>query len=182
MLVALGYVDRGLPLALGLGDQRALRAVRRERSWVIACWMSALRRDLADLDGAHLDAPADGLLRDLDLQPRVDLLAAGQHILDGEVADDGAQRGGRQVADGDDEVVDVDDRVFGLRNLEEDDEVHVDERVVLRDRGLLGLLDHELSQVDAHAVVDERDQDHEPRARACRCDGRGGRRPPARTA
>ena len=125
--------------------------------------MSGLRRDLADLDGAHADAPAHGLLGDLDLQPGVDLLAAGQHVLHRHVADHGAQRGGREVADGDHEVVDVDDRISGFGDLQEHHEVDVDEGVVLGDRGLLRLLDHELAHVNARALVDERDQDHESR-------------------
>jgi hypothetical protein len=49
-------------------------------------------------------------------------------------------------------------------DLQEDDEVDVDERVVLCDRGLLRLLDHELAEIDLGATVDERDQDHQPGA------------------
>ena len=45
-----------------------------------------------------------------------------------------------------------------------DQEVDVDRRVVLGDRGLAGDLDELLAQVDPHRPVDDRDQEHEARA------------------
>ena len=93
LLLALGDVDVGLPRALRLGDHGAPRPLRRELA-VHGLLDLARGRDLADLDGRDLAAPALGLLIELDAQDLVDLVAFGEDVVEQDVAHDRAQRGG----------------------------------------------------------------------------------------
>ena len=95
LLVALGHVDRRLARALRLGDDRASVALGRHLA-VHRLLDVARRHDLADLDVRDLHAPALGHLVELGAQDVVDLLALGQHVVERDVADDGAQRRRRQ--------------------------------------------------------------------------------------
>ena len=72
-------------------------------------WTSRRRDDLADLDRGDLAAPALGLLVELGAQHVVDLLALGEHVVEVDVADDGAQRRGGDALQSAREVGDVHD-------------------------------------------------------------------------
>ena len=74
---------------------RRLRSAESIR--FMASWTSRGGDDLADLHGGHLAAPALGLLVELGAQHLVDLVALGQHVVEQDVADDGAQRGRRDA-------------------------------------------------------------------------------------
>ena len=78
----------------------------------------ARRHDLADLDARDLHAPALGHLVELGAQDVVDLLALGQHVVQRDVADDGAQRGRRQRLGGAGEVGDGGHRLLGSKTFE----------------------------------------------------------------
>ena len=102
--VALGEGDGRLLLALGLGDGRPpgplgghLAGHRLEHA--------GRRVDLADLDVGHLHTPALGDLVEPDPQRGVHVLALGQHVVEGHVADDAAQRRGGDVQRGAGEVL-----------------------------------------------------------------------------
>src|SRR5262249_41018649 len=92
------------------------------------------------------------------------LVALGEHVVKGHVADDAAKGRGGDVLGRAREVLDLDHRVDGVDDAVEDDEVDRDRRVVLRDRGLPRDLEVLLAQVDEDRPIDDRDQEDDPRA------------------
>src|SRR5205807_6388298 len=92
LLLALGHIDRRLPGALRLDDDRASRPLGGELP-VHRVLDVARRHDLADLDGRDLAAPALRDLVHLGPEDLVDLLALRQHVVEEDVADDGAEGG-----------------------------------------------------------------------------------------
>ncbi len=162
LLGALGDVDLGLPAALRLGDHGAACPLRGELP-VHRILDVAGRRDLADLDGRHLAAPSLGDLVELGAQDLVDLLAAGEDLVEEDVADDGAQRGRGHTLQGTGEVGDVHDALERVDDPPVDEEVDVDRGVVAGDRRLAGDLDELLPHVHLHRPVDDRDEKAQPR-------------------
>ena len=161
LLVALGDRDGRLLCALGLGDDGAPRPLGRHLPGHRVLDVRR-RRDLAQLDVRDLHAPALGHLVELRLQDDVHLVALREDVVERHVADDAAQRRGRDVLGGAGEVLDLDDGVDGVDDAVEDDEVDRDRRVVLRDPGLPRDLQVLLAQVDEHRPVDHRDQEDDP--------------------
>ena len=162
LLLALGHVDRRLPGALGLGDHRAPGPLGGQLP-VHRVLDVARRGDLADLDRRDLAAPAFGDLVQLGPQDLVDLLALGQDVVEQDVADDRAQRGGGDALQRAREVGDVDDALERIGDPPVDQEVDVDRGVVLGDRRLARDLDELLAHVHLHRPV--HDGDEEPEAR-----------------
>jgi hypothetical protein len=158
LLGTLRAVDGGLAVALGFGDQGTLGAVSGEQTGHRRLNVG-LRRDLAYLDPFHLYTSARGLGRKLHLQPLVDGLALGQHLLDGDAADHGAEGRRCHVPHGSNVVVDVDDRGLGVNDAHVDHKIDIDARVVLGNRGLRRLVEHNFSLIDLDAAIDERNQD-----------------------
>ncbi len=148
LLGALGDVDRRLTRALGLGDDGAPCPLGGQLA-VHRVLDVARRGDLADLDGRDLAAPALGDLVELDAQDLVDLVALGQHVVEQDVADHGAEGGRRDVLEGALEVLDLDDAPVGVDDPPVDQEVDADRGVVLRDARLARDLDEPLAKVDA---------------------------------
>src|SRR5262245_3962086 len=98
LLRALGHVDRGLARALRLGDHGSPRPLRGRRPGPRLLDVAG-RGDLTDLDGGHLAAPALRDLVELDPERLVDLLALRKDLVEGDVADHGAQRRRRDAED-----------------------------------------------------------------------------------
>ena len=99
LLLALGDVDRRLAGALRLGDDRAPGPLGGEHP-VHRVQDVARRGDLADLDARDLAAPALGDLVELRAQDLVDLVALREHVVEEDVADDGAQGRRREAGEG----------------------------------------------------------------------------------
>ena len=122
---ALGAQDRALLLALGGEDLRclvpsALRiAARRSRSALHLLLHRVLdgvgRVDGLELDAVDADPPLAGRLVEHAAQLAVDLVAAGQRLLEVQGADDVAQRGDGELLDALDVVGDLVDGRLGRR-------------------------------------------------------------------
>ena len=109
LLLALGGEDRGLLGALG-GEDGARRSRSARICFSIDSWIDVRRVDGLELDAVDADAPVAGGLVEHAAQLAVDLVAAGQRLLEVERADDVAQRGDGQLLDALDEVGDLVDR------------------------------------------------------------------------
>jgi hypothetical protein len=147
-LGALGGEDDGAALALGLHLllHRLLDGVRRV--------------DGLELDAVDADAPLAGRLVEHPAQLAVDLVTAGQRLLEVERADDVAQRGDGELLDALDEVGDLVDRRLRVDDLVVDDRVDAHDEVVARDDRLRREGHDLLAQVDVGAhEVDERHED-----------------------
>ena len=110
-------------------------------------------------------------------QAGVDLLAAGQRLLEVHAADDVAQRGHGELLDGLDVVGDLVRRGDRVGDLEVDDRVDRDDQVVLGDHRLRREGHHLLAQVDHVAdLVDERHHDVQAGGQRAPCTCRSARR------
>src|SRR5207302_7705576 len=117
-------------------------------------------RDLADLHGGYLHAPARRHQIHLGLEDVVDLLPLRQHIVQRDVPDDRAEGGDCDAFCRGVEILNLDETGDRVHDLRIDQKVHGDGRVVLRDAGLVRDLGVLLPEVHAHGLVDERDQYH----------------------
>ncbi len=115
--------------------------------------------DVFDLDDGDLDPPRRGLLVDDSLQDRVDLLALGEQLVERVLAEHGAQRRLRDLRRRDHEVLDLDDRRFGVDDPEVGDGVDAGGDVVLGDDLLRWDVERDRAQVDLDDPVDDRDQE-----------------------
>ena len=146
----------------------AVRIVaRRSRSaricFSIASWMVPRRLDRLELDAVDADAPAAGRLVEHDAQLRVDVVAAGQRLLERQAADHVAQRGDGELLDRLQRVGDLVGRGLRVGDREVDDGVDPDHEVVLGDDRLRRERDDLLAQVDQRLdAVDERDDQRQP--------------------
>ena len=162
--------DLALLVALGSQDGRLLDTLCREDGCtaVTLCAHLLLHRvlhrvrrvDGLELDAVDPDAPlARGLVENA-AQLRVDLVAAGQGLLEIEGADDVTQRGDRELLDALDEVGDLVHRRLGVDDRVVDDCVDVDHEVVGRDHRLRREGHDLLAQVDVGPhLVDERHEE-----------------------
>src|SRR5438309_231728 len=114
------------------------------------------RRELFDLDVRDLDAPTMRYVVQLHAELLVDLLALGEDIVQGDVPDHGAERGGGDSLDGLPEVLDVQERVLRIDDLLVNEEVDRNRGVVFCDAGLLRDLHHELPKI--HGLRDALDR------------------------
>ena len=146
--LALGVDDLGAALALGLGllghgAQHVLRHVH-----------------LLDLDRDDLEAEGRGVAVDDDLDTLVEAVAMGEQFVEIDFAEDGAQRGLRELRGLVDVVGDLDDRLDGIDHAHDDDGVDLQCDVVACDDVLRGDLHRLLAQADADNLVDgAEDQD-----------------------
>ena len=115
--------------------------------------------DVLDLDDRDLDSPGGGLLVDDPLQDRVDLLALGEELVEGVLAEHGSQRCLCDLRGRNDEVLDLDDRRFRVDDPEVGDGVDAGGNVVLGDDLLWGDVERDRAQVDLDDPVDDRDQE-----------------------
>ena len=140
----------------------AMIFARRSRSasaWrAIARCMSTGQLDVLDLDRRDLDAPGLGLLVDDLLQLDVEPLALGEQRVELGLAEHRAQRGLRDLGGGEEEVLDLGDRLVRVDDAEVGDGVDAHGDVVLGDDLLRRHVQRDRSQVDADHLVDERDQ------------------------
>ena len=159
LLLALGGQDRGLSPSFGGQDGGPLLAVGAHL--LLHRVLDRRRRvDALELDAVDADAPLAGGLVEHAAQTRVDLVTAGQRLLEVHPADDVAQRGHRELLDRLDVVGDLVRRSDRVGHLEVDDGVDRDDQVVLGDHRLRREADDLLAQVDQVAhLVDERDHD-----------------------
>ena len=165
--LALGVDHLRAPLALGLGlaGHRALHALRD--------------LDVLHLDDRDLDPPGRGLLVDDPLQDRVDLLALREQLVERVLAEHRPQRRLRDLGGRDHVVLDLDDRRLRVDDPEVRDRVHAHRDVVLRDHFLRRDVQRDRAQVDLDHLVDDRDQEEEPRPLRLReAAARAGRRSP----
>ena len=134
--LAVGGDDLGAPLALGLGlaGDRALHVGRQ--------------LDVLDLDRADLDAPGLGLLVDDLLELGVDPLALRQQGVELGLAEHRAQRRLGDLRGGEEEVLDLGHRLFGIDHPEVGDGVHPHRDVVLGDHLLRRHVERDGAQVD----------------------------------
>ena len=140
--LALGVDDLGAALAFGLGllghgAQHVLRHV-----------------DLLDLDGDDLEAEGRGVAVDDGLDALVELVAVGEHLVEIDFAEDGAQRGLGELRGLVDVVGDLDDGLDGIDDAQGDDGVDLEGDVVAGDDVLRGDLHGLLAQGDADDLVD----------------------------
>mmetsp|Transcript_1926 Transcript_1926/g.6338 ORF Transcript_1926/g.6338 Transcript_1926/m.6338 type:complete len:314 (+) Transcript_1926:57-998(+) len=146
-------VDQGRLLSLRLKDGGPLLALcghlhlhRRDDLWRGV--------DVAHLDARHVDAPAGrhgvGLLEQLLVEP----LPRGKRLVEGELADLGAELREDEVRDAGAKVVHCVARAGQILYPEEDDGVGAEWRVVGRDARLRRHVEHLLSdaRVDRHAL------------------------------
>ena len=158
-LDALGLLDGRLALAFGLEDDGALLALGLHLA-VHRLGHIRRRLDALQLDAHDLDAPLlGGLVEDI-AQLRVDGLAAGERLVQGQLADDVTQVGLRELGGSQVEVGDVVDELHGVGCAIVDDGVDRDGHIVLRDDRLRreirdGLLQRHL----ARDPLDEGDLD-----------------------
>jgi hypothetical protein len=61
-------------------------------------------------------------------------------------------------------MLDLDDRLLGIRNVEVQDRVDLERHVVARDQILARNLHHDRAQIDAHHLLDRGNQEDQPRA------------------
>src|SRR5439155_1211002 len=87
------------------------------------------RDDLANLDGGNLYAPTLRHFVQLRAEHFVDLLALGEDVVEGDVADHRAQGRGRDALDRDVEVLRLEDRGARIEHPREDEEVDIDRGV-----------------------------------------------------
>src|SRR5262249_31919561 len=122
------------------------------------------RLDGLQLDPVHPDPPPAGRLVQHAAELAVDLVAAGQRLLEVHPADHVPQRGHGELLDRLDVVGDLVDGVPGAGHLEEDHGVDVDRQVVLGDHRLRREGHHPFPQVDLGPyAVDERHHEVQPR-------------------
>ena len=175
LAVALGAEDLGLLLAFGDGDGGDARpfglndggsALSFCRHLAVHRSLNVARRgDLPNFHRGYLDSPAHRDLVELHPQGVVDLLTLGEHVVESDVADDGAERRDRHALHRADEVLHLDYRPLGfaLHHAQVDEEVDVDGGVVPRDGGLARDGDEPLAQVYlACPRVNERPQPTNP--------------------
>src|SRR5699024_9567562 len=86
-----------------------------------------------DLDAVDVDAPVDGRVVDHDRQAPIEPFAVGQQIVELALADDRAQGGLGDLADGEPVVLDIDDGLARIDDLEVDDGIYADGDVVAGD-------------------------------------------------
>src|SRR6266404_3153112 len=149
--LAFGVDHLGAPLALGFGLARDGAHHR------------LVQVDVLDLDVGDLDAPGVGLRVEDSLDVEIELLALRQQLVELVLAQHRAQRGLRQLAGGLQEVDHLDDRVLRVDDAEIDHRVHLHRDVVARDHVLRRHVEHHGAQVDAHHLLDHRDDDDQPR-------------------
>ena len=165
----LGAQDLALLLALGGEDLAGLGALGGEHDGAAVTLGAHLllhglldrvrRVDGLELDPVDPDAPLAGGLVEHATKLAVDLVAAGQRLLEVERADDVAQRGDGELLDALDEVGDLVDRGLRVDDLVVDDGVDADHEVVAGDDRLRRERHHLLAEVDVGAHdVDERHQ------------------------
>ena len=163
LLLAFGFEDGALPQAFGLENLRTLFALGLHLAGH-AVDQVARRRDVLDLDAGDLDAPRlGGGIDDLQ-QPRVDLVAVGEQLVEVHRAHDGADVGHGEVDDGAAQLIDLVGGLGGVQHLVEVDAIDRHHGVVLGDDVLRGNIDHLLLHV--HLVADalhHRDQDVQAR-------------------
>jgi hypothetical protein len=151
LLFALGHEDGGALGALGL--QNRLPAVALGLHLLLHGRLDVLRRqDVFELHAVDLDAPGVGGLVEDGAHLGVDDVAGGQRLVELEVADDVAQRGGGQRLHGDHRVLDAVGVELRVGDLVVDDGVDLHGDVVLGDDGLRGIVEHLL--LEAHALGD----------------------------
>ena len=162
LLLTLCGEDRGLLDALGVEDRRT--AVPLGLHLLLHRLLDGHRRvDRLELDPVDADAPAAGRLVEGAAELAVDLVAAGQCLLQVERADDIAQGRDRQLLDALDEVGDLVHGALGVDHRVVDDRVDVDDQVVGGDDRLRREAHDLLAQVDVGAhPVDEGDEDVDP--------------------
>ena len=175
LLLALGGEDLARLGALGVEDDGA--AVTLGLHLLLHRLLDRLRRvDGLELDAVDADAPLAGGLVEHAAQLAVDLVAAGQRLLEVERADDVAQRRDGELLDALDEVGDLVDGRLRVDDLVVDDRVDAHDEVVARDDRLRRERDDLLAQVDVGAHdVDERHEEVQARPRGCASSGRGAR-------
>ena len=133
---------------------------------------------MLDLDVGHLDAPGVGLRVEHALDVDVQLLALGEQLVELVLAEHRAQRGLRELAGRLEEVLDLDDRVLRVDDAEVDHRVHLHRDVVARDHVLRRHVEHDGAQVDAHHLLDARDDDDRAPAPSRAGSARAGTPPP----
>ena len=119
--------------------------------------------DGPDLDIADLDAPGLGLGVEDALHVGAELLALGQHLVEFVLAEHRAQRGLGEHVGRRQIVLDPDDRAFRVDHVEIEHRVDLHRDIVARDHVLARDFDHFDAQVDADHLLDERQQQHQPR-------------------
>ena len=115
-------------------------------------------RDLLDLHGHHLHAPTIRDFVELHLHRFVDLVAFREHVIKGDITDDGAEGGDRHATRGPHVVLNLNHRIDRLDHLQINKHVDRDGRIVLRNARLRLHVEHVLTQIDADHLVDDGEQ------------------------
>ncbi|MBG9885209.1 hypothetical protein ABE10_01120, partial [Bacillus toyonensis] len=122
------------------------------------------RVDGLQLDARDADSPLARRLVEHDTQLAVDLIAAGERLLQVEATDDVAEGRGGELLDGAEIVRDLIGRGASVGDLEVDDRVDRDDEVVLGDHRLRRKGHDLLAHVDERAeAIDEGNQQIQPR-------------------
>ena len=150
--LALGGDDLRPPLALRLSLPRH-RPLHRLRDLHVL-----------DLDGRHLYAPRLGLLVDDPLELVVQPLPLREQRVQLCAAEHRSQRRLGDLRGGEQEVLDLHDRVVRVDHPEVADRVHGRRHVVPGDHLLRRNAECDRAQVDPHHLVDDRDQEDQARA------------------
>jgi hypothetical protein len=139
------------PLAFGLGLPRD-RADHR-----------LVKVDVLVLDRRHLDPPRIGLRVERLLDVGVQLLALGEQRVEFMLAEHGAQRRLRELARRLEKARHLDHGLLRIDHAEIHDRIDLHRYVVTCDHVLRGHVEHDGAQVDPHDLLDDRDDQHEPR-------------------
>ncbi len=162
LLVTLGLLDGAAAFTLRLEDHRAAAALGG--GLFLHCALDARRRrDLADLDRLHSNAPLVGGFVEFLADALVDHLPAGEGVVEFHVADHGPQRRLGQVRDRTLVIVDFEERALGVHDPDVDDGVGRDGGVVPRDGLLSGHVERLRSHVERVDPGDVRRDDVQPR-------------------
>src|SRR6266540_3206558 len=148
--LALGMDYLGATFALGLG-------LARDRTY-----HRLVDVDVLYFDGGDLDAPRVGLRVEDLLDVGVQLLTLGQHVVELVLAQYRAQRRLRELRSRLEEIRDLDDRLLRIDHAKVKHRVHLHRHVVARDHVLAWDVVHDGAQVDAHDLLDDRPDQHEP--------------------
>jgi hypothetical protein len=119
--------------------------------------------DVLDLDHRHLDAPGVGLLVEALLDVLVEPLALGEQGVQLVPAEHRAQRRLRQLRGRFEEVGDLDHRPLRIDDAEIKHGIDLDRHVVAGDHVLAGHVHGDHPQIDTDDLLDERDDDDQPR-------------------
>src|ERR1035441_8618680 len=120
------------------------------------------RGDVEDLDPVEAHTPVESGLSHVLLHFGVDVLALGQRLVEGELAEHGPQGGPGHLVDGQAEVVDLEQRQFDIGDLAEDGRADLQGDVVLSDHRLLIAGVGELADVDLVHTIGQRHQQVQP--------------------